>query len=221
MKSSSRFEYSSAVGDKAKSTVVLLLAAVKRTVSSPPVSERWTIPGRGDLSPRRRYQRRRWPAVLAVLVLLAGGGFLAWHELHGSGRAVATPQVCTTPSAAPSPWPAAQVALAVLNSTGRQRLAHEVATALTARGFRVVRVGNTRPVVSGVAEILYGAGAQAAAVSVAEQVPGATTASQPAAGLTLVLGKGFRALANPADVAAAHRRDLAAAAPRPVQCRPA
>jgi hypothetical protein len=110
------------------------------------------------------------------------------------------------------------VAVAVLNATDKVGLAHQVAAALHAQGFRIGRVGNTTAAVTGVAEVAYGPGARAAALTVAEHVPGAVLTEVAAAGVSLRLGPSFTALATPAQVAAAHLKDLASASPRPVVC---
>ena len=179
-----------------------------------------TILGRGDLSPPRRH-RGSGPIVATVLVaaLLGGGGWVAWHELRGSGhssrQAVRT---CVTPSAAPSPAQPAAVTVAVLNATPKVGLAHQVATQLKARGFRVGRVGNTKASVAGSAVVTYGPGARAAALAVAENVAGATVTPVASGAVTLQLGPTFSALAAPADVQAARARDSAAASPKPAVC---
>ena len=108
--------------------------------------------------------------------------------------------------------------VAVLNATAKVGLAHQVAAALRTRGLRVGKVGNTKAAVTGVAVVNYGPQLQAAAITVAEQVPGATLVPAATGGVTLQLGPGFTALATPADVTAAHARNLASASPRPVVC---
>ena len=159
--------------------------------------------------------------MVTVLVagLLAGGGWVAWHELrghkHGSKQAVRT---CVTPSAAPSPEQAGAVTVAVLNATPKVGLAHQVAAELKARGFRVGRVGNTKAIVGGTAAVIYGPGGRAAALTVAEQVAGATVTPVAAGGVILELGPSFTALATPDEVSAAHARDESAASPRPAVC---
>ena len=158
-------------------------------------------------------------ATVVVAGLVAGGGWVAWHELrghdHGSRHAVRT---CVTPSAAPSPAQPADVTVAVLNATPKVGLAHQVAAQMKARGFRVGRVGNTKASVVGSAVVTYGPGGRAAALTVAENVAGATVTPAAGGGVTLELGPAFTALAGPADVQAARSRDSAAASPKPAVC---
>jgi hypothetical protein len=158
-------------------------------------------------------------ATIVVLAALAAAGWYGWHRWHGHGRsAVATPRTCVTPTAAPTPAAAGQVTVAVLNATDKVGLAHQVAAALRTQGLRVGKVGNTKTRVGGVAMISYGPQSHAAALTVAEYVPGATLVPATASGVTLQLGPEFTALAPPAQVSAAHSRDLASASPRPVVC---
>lgn len=180
-----------------------------------------TILGRGDLSPPRRYGRRgrRWLAVAAVLVVLGAIAWFAWREWHGgSSHAAGPPRPCVTPSVPPSPAAPAAVTVAVVNSTQHVGLAHQVAGQLRSRGFHVGHVGNTKPLLSGVATVTYAAGLQAQALSVAEQVTGATVSPGATSGVTLEIGADFRSLADPAAVASAHAHDAAAASPRPPVC---
>src|SRR4051812_48243643 len=183
MKSSSRLTCSWAVDDSANSTVALLLQLAVGTVSSRPV----TILGQGDLSPRRR-SRRRGPVLIMVVVagLLAAAGWVGWHALRGSHNGSRhTLRTCVTPSPAPTPVQPAGVTVAVLNATPKVGLAHEVAAALRARGFRIGKVGNTKAIVGGAAVVTYGPGDRAAALAVAEQVAGATLTPVSAGGVTL------------------------------------
>ena len=156
---------------------------------------------------------------MLVAGLLAGLGWVAWHELrgskHSSKQAVRT---CVTPSAAPSPEQAAAVTVAVLNATPKVGLAHQVAAQLKARGFRIGRVGNTKAIVTGSAAVTYGPGERAAAMTVAEQVAGAAVTPVATGGVTLELGPSFASLATPTEVNVAHARDVSAASPRPAVC---
>ena len=155
-----------------------------------------------------------------MLLVLAAAGWFAWHEWHGSGSShqVGPARPCVTPSVPPSPAADTQVTLAVLNTTDRVGLAHDVARQLRGRGFHVGRVGNTTPLIAGTATVTYARGQQPAALAVAEQVPGATLTAADTGGVTLRLGSGFRSLADPAAVAAARAHDTAAASPRPPVC---
>ena len=179
-----------------------------------------TILGRGDLSPPRRHRGGgRIIATVVVAGLLAAAGWLGWRELRGGHSSSAqTVRTCVTPSPAPSPAKPGDVTVAVLNATPKVGLAHQVAAALRARGFRIGRVGNTKAIVVGAAVVTYGPGGRAAALAVAEQVSAATVTSLPTGGVTLELGPAFTALATPAEVSAAQGRDIASASPRPAVC---
>jgi LytR cell envelope-related transcriptional attenuator len=158
-------------------------------------------------------------ATVVVLAALAAGGWYGWHRWHGQdGAAAARPRTCVTPSAAPTPAAPAQVTVNVLNATDKVGLAHQVAAALRAQGLRIGKVGNTKLRVAGVASISYDPRSRAAAVTLAEYVPGATLVPATTGGVTLQLGPAFTALPAPAQVSAAHARDLASASPRPVVC---
>ena len=179
-----------------------------------------TILGRGDLSPPRRH-RGRGPIIATVVVagLLAAAGWYGWHALRGGHHSSAqTVRTCVTPTAAPSPAAPGDVTVAVMNATPKVGLAHQVAAALKARGFRIGRVGNTKAIVVAAAVVTYGPGSRSAALTVAEQVPGATLTPVASGGVILELGPTFTALAGTDQVSAAHARDVAAASPRPAVC---
>jgi hypothetical protein len=183
-----------------------------------------TILGRGDLAPRRRGRGRRTSilAVLLAVAALAAAGWWGWHSLRGGSTASAGPAVvCTTPSSAPSPPPPKTVHVAVLNTTPAVGLAHTVAAQLTLRGLSIARVGNTVPALAGAPQVGYAAGDRAAALTLAEQVLGATVVELATAKpgvVELHLSTGFHRLATPAEAGAAHVRDVAAAAPSPAIC---
>jgi hypothetical protein len=179
-----------------------------------------TVLGRGDLSPPRRH-RGRGPILVAIVVagLLATAGWFGWHALRGGdSTSRQTVRTCVTPTPAPTPARPADVTVAVFNATPKVGLAHQVAAALRARGFRIGRVGNTKAIIGGTAVVTYGPGGHADALAVAEQVSGATVTPVPAGTVTLELGPAFTGLAAPADVTAAKTRDVAAASPRPAVC---
>jgi len=158
-------------------------------------------------------------ATIVVLAALAAAGWYGWYRWHGhSSSAAATPRTCVTPTAAPTPADVGQVTVAVLNATDKVGLAHQVAAALRAQGLRIGKVGNTKVRVGGVAVISYDPASKAAAITVAEHVPGATLVPAATGGVTLQIGPAFTALATAADVSTAHSRDLASASPRPVVC---
>ncbi|MCZ3389724.1 MAG: LytR C-terminal domain-containing protein [Actinomycetia bacterium] len=132
-------------------------------------------------------RRRRWPRVLAVLLvlgLLAGAAYGAWWWFGNRADEDATPntapsKVCTTPTAKPPrnlPAPA-EVTVAVGNGTDLPGLAVQTADALAVRGFVVTSIGNAdKPVKQGVAQVRYIKTDIASAVVVASYVPGAELA---------------------------------------------
>jgi hypothetical protein len=182
-----------------------------------------TILGRGDLAPPRRSRRRRWPRALLALVVIGAlgvGGWYAydrWIDDDGGRDLVATP--CVTPTHPPAPAAAEDVTLWVLNGTKRVGLAHDVAKALRDRGFRVTKVANA-PSRADKTVVGFASGDQAAALTVAEQLPdpAAAMTGGTAKQLTLVLGPDFRRLATPAEAAAHHEADVTAANPPPPAC---
>jgi LytR cell envelope-related transcriptional attenuator len=127
---------------------------------------------------------RRWPRVLATLVVLAlvaAAGYGIWWWLtqrpeDEPAPAASPTRTCTTPTPpTPKKLPVpGDVTLAVANGTDRSGLAVETADAFAARGFVVTDVGNTdRPVKAGSAEVRYRKADVTSAVVVASYVPGA------------------------------------------------
>jgi hypothetical protein len=181
-----------------------------------------TIYSRRDLAPPRRHRRtgRRLLSVLLVLVVLAGAGYAVYHFTRsGSGTPAASRRHCVTPAAAPAPLPPRQVRLKVLNTTKRNGLAARVRTVLRRRGFRVLGVGNARPVVHGVV-IRYPGAAGApdgAVVTIREEFPRATLQPGGHRGMYEVeLGRGFGHPATVRAAAAARTQDETGAHPTPV-----
>jgi len=132
----------------------------------------------------RMYPRsRRWPRVLAVLVVvallaIAGAGLWWWLAREPNsqdGREPTVTKTCRTPApvtpkAIPSPE---DVAVDVANGTDQGGLAIETADTLLTRGFSVVGIGNTdRPVKLGVAQVRYAPAEYAGAIRLASYVPG-------------------------------------------------
>jgi hypothetical protein len=121
-----------------------------------------TIPGRGDLSPRRHYgygrRRRRWPRVLLVLVILGAlgaGGYYGWHRWRDNSTATVALAPCPTPKPTPSYRPPA-VTARVLNGSLKAGLAAKVAKQLHQRfGLRVVKVGNAAQFTRGPSVVRY------------------------------------------------------------------
>jgi hypothetical protein len=188
------------------------------TVSSGAV----TILGRGDLAPPRRYRRRRLPRALLALVVLGAVGYGVWYAydrwIDDGGEAsdtLATP--CVTPSHPPAPAAAKDVTVWVLNSTKRVGLAHDVAKALRARGFRVGGVGNAGHAALAHTVVNYRSGQLPEALVVGEHA-GEVQLTDGSKRLELVIGKDFRGLASLQAVAAARAADVRAANPPPPAC---
>ncbi len=137
--------------------------------------------GRGG---RMYPRRRRWPRVLAVLLVIAivaasGVGAWWWFTMREEPSETAVPpttEVCRTPTAKPPksiPSPR-QVEVDVANGTEQSGLAIDTADQLTMRGFMIVGIGNTEhPVHEGVAQVRYAKPQLAAAIRLAAYVPGA------------------------------------------------
>jgi len=159
-------------------------------------------------------------SVLVVLVVLAGAGYAAYHFTRsGSGSPAATRRHCVTPAAAPAPVAPRQFRLTVMNTTTRNGLAARVRGVLRRRGFRVVGVGNARPVVHGVVIRYPGAKAtpDGAVITIREQFPRATLQSGGHRGVYEVeLGRGFGHPATTQAAAAARTQDEKGAHPAPV-----
>lgn len=157
--------------------------------------------------------------ILLLVAALVASGYLAWTQLRGNDKPskvrAATP--CPTPSASPAPIAADQVTVRVLNSTTRVRLAHTIAAQLRRRGFRTHGVGNARPTLAQTT-VRYPQAQAGAATTLAEHLAQPVLEQHPVGVVTLVIGRDFTGLATPAQVAAAHARDLAAASPSPAPC---
>jgi hypothetical protein len=123
-----------------------------------------TIPGRGDLAPRRRSsygrRQRRWPRVLLTLIViaaLAAGGYFGWQELSDNDKAtVATGAPCPTQTSTPTPTRQPPVTTKVLNGSLKAGLAKKVAKTLHQRfGVTVAKVGNAPRFTRGVSVVHY------------------------------------------------------------------
>ena len=149
------------------------------------------------------YRRpRRWPKVLAVvlvLALLGAGAYGVWWWLQqddGSDTAESSPpRVCRTPTVAfPDPvLPPRKITVNVANGTSRAGLALDTADALAERGFQIDDIGNTdKPVKQGVAVVWYRPEELDAAVTVAAFVPGSRLSTSEGTRVpTLWLGPDF------------------------------
>jgi LytR cell envelope-related transcriptional attenuator len=181
-----------------------------------------TIPGRGDLVPRRHQTRVwRWFVTALVLVLLGAGGYFAYLGLTGGSTtndSAAKPSPCRTPTVT-ALVAASKVHLVVRNATERTGLAAGVAAQLRQRGFHITEVGNTQAIGTGVAKVRYGHGRRLEAQAVAVQIRGAKLVKAKVPEVELDIGPKFRALLTPAGVRAAQAHlmatEAAALAPTP------
>ena len=103
-----------------------------------------TIPGRGDLSPRRKHRNwRRRSATAAVVLVVARWSGTAGTATSAAVRRVPPKALPRCPSATPQPPAAQQARLTVRNATLKTGLAADVAHQLRQRDFRIAKVGNT------------------------------------------------------------------------------
>ena len=185
-----------------------------------------TIPGRGDLAPRRRSsygrRQRRWPRVLLTVLVIAAlgfGGYAGWQRWHDNDPAtVASGSPCPTPTpttthSTSAPLP--HVTAKVLNGSLKPRLAKRVAKTLRQRfGVAVAKVGNARRFTRGVSLVRYPSRLAAPARALAGWVlPHARLKlDKHARKVELDIGTRFR------SVAAAPARTTAAPSTSPVPC---
>lgn len=181
-----------------------------------------TIPGRGDLSPRRRQHRPgRTLAGLLVLAVLAGAGYVGYRHFNdGSStpRAAAPPLPRCPPAAGNALFAApGQVRVRIVNGSLQTGLAARVRSALRRRGIHVVSIGNALKVGHDIAAIRFSADQQRAARTVSAQIVGAPL-MQPVSGnavLELELGLRFTSLVPARAARATENRALAASSPSP------
>ena len=128
-----------------------------------------TIPGRGDLAPRRRSsysRRRRWPRLLLLTLLVIAalglGGYAGWQRWHDNDPAAVASDVppCPSQAAAPAAKPAAHppphVAAKVWGSSKKPRRVRRVARTLHQRfGVVVVKVGKATHAERGASVVRY------------------------------------------------------------------
>jgi LytR cell envelope-related transcriptional attenuator len=182
-----------------------------------------TVPGRGDLAPRRRARRRgRWGLRLLLLLVVASvavGGWYGWQALRGDDKAGsrAALRPCIEPTHPPAPAVARDVHIRVLNGTHRAGLARDVAIRLRARGFRVSGVGNNSRVLAATT-VVRPEGALAAAEAVAEQLPAVQIQTGQVRVVTLIIGRDFRRLASVQAAAKTRAADVKRAQPSPSRC---
>jgi hypothetical protein len=176
-----------------------------------------TIPGRGDLSPRRKHRnwRQRF-AVMAVMLVVAGVG-IGGYELFGASSSSSPKVLPRCPASSPSPPAAQQARIVVRNATLTTGLAADVARQLRQRDFRIGKVGNTLFRGKGVVTVQYSADRLESARIVAAQFEGATlTQVEGSRVLEVDIGPKFQALVPVAQAEASERAILlASSSPRP------
>jgi hypothetical protein len=153
--------------------------------------------------------RRPLPALGFLLALTVLTSVVWWRVLHrpdASGTTAApVPTVHASCSAGgravafPAP---ATVNVQVLNAAQRDGLAASVRDQLKARGFTVSGIGTAPSPLGGIAEVRYGPTGKNGATLLSFYFPGAkmVPAGRSDAGVDLVLGKAFTAVAAPATV---------------------
>jgi LytR cell envelope-related transcriptional attenuator len=175
-----------------------------------------TIPGRGDLSPRRKHRnwRRRF-AVTGVLVVVLGGGYFGYQQIFG-GSAASPAALPPCPAATPTTPTALQAKLVVKNATLETGLAGDVARQLRRRDFHVASIGNTPFRGKGVATVLYSADRLESAQLVATQFAGATMQEVDGTNVLEVdIGPKFESLVPAAQASAAEKAVLGTPTPTP------
>ncbi|MEO6702229.1 MAG: LytR C-terminal domain-containing protein [Jatrophihabitantaceae bacterium] len=155
--------------------------------------------------------RRPLPALAFLLVLTVLTAIVWWRVLHrpdststAKNPVVAQPIRCTPGAKAVTlPKPGA-VTVVVLNGAGRDQLASQVSALLKARGFKT-GTPNDAAALTGVGQIQFGTLGKAGATLVSFHLPGATMVSEMRsdAGVTVVLGSGYKGLASTAAAAKA------------------
>ena len=157
--------------------------------------------------------------MLLLVASLAVGGWYGWQAVRGDGKG-GTPQTlrpCVQPTHPPAPSATRDVRLRVLNSTNRAGLAHDVATQLHARGFRLAGVGNN-PRHLAATTVEHPDGALSAALAVAEQLKAAQVQVGKVRVVTLILGRDFRRLASASEASARRAADTERSRPSPSPC---
>ncbi|MEU9588174.1 LytR C-terminal domain-containing protein [Streptomyces sp. NPDC048219] len=181
----------------------------------------------GDKYPRMRPARRHGRLAFAGVACVTVLGVLGWGTLQlidvftGDEASAAQAAVCRTAPARASASPAAvavpkpaQVTVNVLNATTRKGLAQQTADELKKRGFRIGDVTNAPAEydkkVTGSGVLLGPAAALKGSLPVlGTQLPAAerrTDAARKGATVDLIIGNGFKGLAQRADADAALAR---------------
>jgi hypothetical protein len=157
---------------------------------------------------RRRRRNRTIVTMTCVTLLLFGTVVYAASYVQGWVGASA-PKVVANASCngatSNQPLKPIGVTLNVYNATVRTGLAASVAGSLQKQGFKIATIDNDPlgKTILGVGEIRHGPSGLEGAILAAQRLPGATIVqdSRMDASVDLVLGKTFRALTAPANVA--------------------
>jgi LCP family protein required for cell wall assembly len=106
-----------------------------------------------------------------------------------------------SPSASPSPTPSgptlsvapSSITVNVMNGTGRNGLAHQVATALAAKGFRIGTIGDAASSTYTKTQVSFGGTKVQSSQTVAASIPGSVRHADPTAGssITVVIGSNY------------------------------
>jgi hypothetical protein len=151
-------------------------------------------------------KRHLVPALIALLVLSLLTALVWWRAIARNSEDHAS-SVCTTvaPTKTTTLPEPTYVTLAVYNSTSRNGLAAKAAKTLKKDGFTIPNQAANDPqnkLITGVAEIRYGASGTDGAQLLAFYVPGATMVATDSQDSTVVLslGKGFTRFATEAEV---------------------
>jgi hypothetical protein len=165
-------------------------------------------------------------AFLAALSVLTA--VVWWRVIDRGEQSAAAPPTCAaTPTVTALPQPSA-ITVTVLNTTQRDGLAAGVAAELRHDGFTIVRVDTDSTQLTGIGQIQYSPGEQAAATLLSYYLPGtgATVKLEtPAdADVVILLGATYKNLANATAVhtamSAAHLTFSPATSPTPSASRP-
>jgi hypothetical protein len=168
-----------------------------------------TIPGRGDLSPRRRRGGggARAGLVLLVAVVAAAVAYVVVAKPFSSSSGPTAHPVTCVPTRSASAPSVRDVRVRVRNASLRTGLAADVAKQLRHRGVHVTSVGNLGRVTTGAGAIRYTADRSVQARLLAAEAPGLTATQVAGHGrVELDLGPRWKGLAT----SSAARTQLAA-----------
>ena len=153
-------------------------------------------------STSRRARRRRALITLGIVVLMLFFAFwyaYSYIEASGAHRSTAAPATSTCTATTAAALTPAGVTVNVYNATDRSGLAATTASAVRKRGYRISTVANDplQKIVSGTAEVRYGATGRPGARLVLTLVKGAKAVkdSRTDSSVDLVLGDKFTVLA--------------------------